>query len=97
MSTRQNRWIRVKLDQLKEEYGGKCWNCGSTVNLEFAHVKETGLSGKGRGRHERYFDIKAHPDAYALLCGGENGMSGCHEMFDNGLLSLDNFFQVIKR
>lgn len=76
--------------------GGKCWNCGSIINLQFAHIKETELNGEGRGRHERYFDVKNHPDCYALLCGGDDGISGCHRGFDDGMISLNSFFEVIE-
>jgi hypothetical protein len=36
--------------------------------LEFAHVLETALKGRGRGRKERYYDIIKNPDCYRLLC-----------------------------
>ena len=35
---------------------------------EFAHVLETALKGRGRGRKERYYDIIKNPDCYRLLC-----------------------------
>lgn len=93
MTDRQNKWIKKKIYDLKIKFGGKCWNCGSTSNLEFAHIKDTELNGMGRGRKERYNDIIKHPDCYALLCGGE---SSCHVMFDNGLISLDKFYRMVE-
>lgn len=96
MTNNQNKFIRRKIDEKKEEFGGKCWNCGSIINLQFAHIKETDLRGMGRGRKERYYDIIAHPDCYALLCGGESGRDGCHNAYDNGQLEISEFFDLNK-
>lgn len=93
MTNYSNKFIRRKLDLLKEEFGGKCWNCGTVENLQFAHIKDTELNGKGRGRKERYYDILNHPTHYALLCGGKIGETGCHEAYDSGNLELRNFFE----
>ncbi len=68
MTNYVNKWIVVKLEELRQSYGGKCSECDSILDLEFHHVKETGLSGRGRGRKERYYDIKNNPDSYTLLC-----------------------------
>jgi hypothetical protein len=95
MTNRHNILIRKQFDELKKLFGGKCWNCGSTANLQFAHKKETGLNGRGRGRKERYYDIKKHPDCYILLCGGDTGDGGCHQQYDVGQLEIINF-PVIK-
>jgi 5-methylcytosine-specific restriction endonuclease McrA len=66
-------WRRVRA-RLIEERGGRCERCGSTWALEFAHVKPTGLSGRGRGYTQRVIDVRDHPDAYKLLC------SVCHAL-----------------
>src|SRR5688572_10409501 len=69
---------------LREERGDKCecteerchgeqQPCGSKIKLEFAHIKPTPLTGRGRGSTRRYYDIKRNPDAYRLLC-----WSPCH-------------------
>lgn len=46
--------------------------CGNDRDdrLEFAHLpgKPTNLDGRGRGKPERYYDIKQHPECYVLLC-----------------------------
>ena len=60
----------------KRRFGGKCEKCGSTENLEFAHIAKTPLKGKGRGSMHRYYDIKNHPMSYALMC------HRCHEQED---------------
>jgi len=51
--------------------------CPSKETLEFAHMKETGLNGEGRGQNHRAIDIKNHPDSYKLLC------KECHLKFDH--------------
>lgn len=70
MTNRRNKLIKKQFIQLRLKYGGKCqWqNCNQTKNLEFAHTKPTKLKGKGRGRKERYYDIKNNPTSYILLC-----------------------------
>jgi hypothetical protein len=55
-------------NELRQSFGGKCVICGQIWELEFAHIKETGLSGEGRGQRKRYYDIKNHPDCYTLMC-----------------------------
>ena len=79
MTNKQNVWIRKKLTELIDIYGGKCMVCGSEENLEFAHVKPTELSGRGRGRKERYYDVKYNPDCYCLMC------EDCHKYYDSVL------------
>ena len=65
-------WYKGKMAELRKERGGRCLlglaHCSETKRLEFAHVKETGLKGRGRGRAERYRDIKANPECYILAC-----------------------------
>lgn len=66
---------RVKFDQLRVLFGGRCVDCGvergrdpKHPKLEFSHVKPTPVVGKGRGSWHRYNDIVSHPDAYVLRC-----------------------------
>ena len=80
MTNRQNRRAPERRNELIIEFGGKCEECHSTESLEFAHKEPTGLSGRGRGRKERLYDVINNPDKYRLLC------KDCHEMYDNGLL-----------
>ena len=70
MPAHQNIWIVKKRAELIDSFGGKCdWpGCEETDDLEFAHVQETALVGRGRGRHERYYDILKNPESYRLLC-----------------------------
>jgi hypothetical protein len=60
------------------------------MSLQFAHIKDTGLNGIGRGRKERYYDIRNHPDSYALLCEDH------HKAYDAGVLPESEFLEVGK-
>jgi hypothetical protein len=70
MTDRRPTTLRANLlrAQLLAARGGKCEDCGHTFKLQFAHLKPTGLSGRGRGKWQRMRDVKKHPDAYRLLC-----------------------------
>jgi hypothetical protein len=86
------RWRDVSahhMDELRKLYGGRCQRpgCGARSSrqgrrrlgpLEFAHVKPTGLCGRGRGLQHRFFDILRNPDCYRLLC------RSCHGWMDLG-------------
>src|SRR2546427_384454 len=74
MGNRQNVWIEKKMRKLRRTFG--CGRCGTHILIEFAHLTETKVNGKGRGRKERFYDILKHPEAYAPLCHEH------HEMFD---------------
>ena len=66
-----------KMDELRNQFGGKCKNCGSKKKLEFAHILPTKLCGdNSRGSKERYFDIKNNPSSYVLLCSICHGRIG---------------------
>jgi hypothetical protein len=58
------------------EFGGCCQRCGTEDALEFAHAESTTLNSKGRGRKERYYDVKRNISAYILLC------KPCHKAYD---------------
>lgn len=60
------------------QWGGRCTVCGWGLQLEFAHLKPTGVNGRGRGRSRRYHDIRAHPECYVLMCHDH------HLEFDQG-------------
>lgn len=77
----------LHMDALRTLYGGRCKKCGAkrsrlrrgrlkTGPLEFAHVKPTGLCGRGRGLKTRFVDVLHYPDCYELLC------HGCHHVLD---------------
>ena len=70
MPSAQSVWIVKKRGELVESWGGRCtWpDCEETEDLEFAHVRDTDLNGRGRGRHERYYDILNNPKSYRLVC-----------------------------
>lgn len=80
---------RAAIAKLRAERGDRCQcpgcpecrtlpppRCARTDGLEFAHVAPAGLKGRGRGRAERYHDIKRNPDSYRLAC------VPCHRHFD---------------
>jgi hypothetical protein len=74
----RNELAKVQMIQLRKEFGNKCFVCerGPEHHLEFAHLRPTGIFGRGRGRKERIADIRAHKDHYVLLC------HRCHDKFD---------------
>lgn len=53
---------------LRAGRGNCCEQCGSTSDLEWAHLWPTGLKGRGRGLSQRVHDITNNPSAYRLLC-----------------------------
>lgn len=71
---RKRGYYWYKMQELRDLRGGRCEvidrnkRCAAIVELEFAHIKETGLNGHGRGRADRYHDIKKNPDSYKLMC-----------------------------
>jgi hypothetical protein len=83
-------WLQISswhMDELRRLFGGRCRKCGAkrsrlkrgrlkTGPLEFAHVKPTGLCGRGRGLKNRFVDVLRNPDCYELLC------HGCHHVLD---------------
>jgi len=74
-STRYRQSLRARA---LEAFGGRCQDCGSIVNLQFAHVWPTGLKGQGRGSKRRFRDVLNNQYAYRLLC------YDCHAAFDAG-------------
>jgi hypothetical protein len=77
----------ARLQKQRDLRGNRCEVCGGDgriprgrrrrlTPLEFAHVKETGLSGRGRGMRLRVLDVERHPDCYKLMCWP------CHKRFD---------------
>ena len=80
MTNPRNKLQKKFRKQLIKAFGGKCVICGSIENLEFAHVKPTKLSGIGRGRKERYYDVLRNPDCYALTCKEHNNFVGVKDI-----------------
>ena len=62
---------KMRLELIKR-FGGQCWfeECmeDDPDKLEFIHIKATKVMGRGRGRKERYYDVKKNPHCYALMC-----------------------------
>lgn len=77
-----NAYIKGEILRLRRMFGNQCQICGSQQQLEFAHLKPTGVNGRGRGRQTRLYDVKKNPDKYALLC------RKCHLKFDRGEIQL---------
>ena len=77
----QNAWVRKKINQVKVI----CENpiCDSVEKLEFAHIKPTKLSGRGRGRNKRYQDFVKNCDCYKILC------NECHKAYRDGFLNFE--------
>jgi len=71
------RWRHKKRMNLILDYGDICYLClqskGFDSNLEFHHLRPTGLQGMGRGFDNRIRDIANNPDKYITLC------RECHE------------------
>lgn len=80
MTNNANQLMPKMRLRLIELYKGRCKHCKADTNLEFAHRIPTQLQGWGRGRKERYYDIKKNPQSYMLLC------KKCHKEYDNGRL-----------
>ena len=84
-----------RLSHLRVVCGDRCYACGSVMNLEFAHLRATGLCGRGRGQIARYYDIAHNPECYTLLC------RPCHLDLDTGRLdrtalpSVATFIQFV--
>lgn len=77
--TRKYIWLDHKFDALRASRGNACELCGrelSSSEGEFSHIEPTEVSGEGRGRYERYKDIKLHPESYRLAC------ETCHDELD---------------
>ena len=63
---RINTFIDKKFKILRKNHplreGGRK-NC----KMEFAHIQLTKISGRGRGKNARYYDIIKNPNSYMLL------------------------------
>jgi len=79
-----NKWIKTRIEKLRKEFGGKCVMASEYCEgeLEFAHISPTTLSGMGRGRKERIYDIMRHKECYTLLCHRH------HEEYDSNGFDL---------
>jgi hypothetical protein len=82
----QKAYLERLKARLLAERGGKCERCGSEEILEWAHIKDTGLSGRSRGSAKRYLDVQRNPDSYMLYC------HDCHRDFDANRHIVDEYF-----
>jgi len=78
-----NSWYRRRREKLVQEYGGECERCRSKERLEFAHLMNTPLSGRGRGYNNRVLDVIRYPECYILLC------NVCHRQMDNQTIRVE--------
>lgn len=69
------RRYRAKLKERAKAACGDVCRCGSK-EVEFAHVKPTGLNGCGRGMTHRFLDVIKHPKHYRPMC------KSCHREHD---------------
>ena len=81
-----NHWYRNRRSALRAERGNACEKCKKKLeinegqpNLQFAHLRPTGLNGEGRGSNHRILDILRNPDCYVLLC------PDCHFLLDQAI------------
>lgn len=77
--TKPNAWAKHALEAERKKRGYYCQNLACAFlnwETEFAHLRPTLIRGRWRGMKERTFDIRQHPQAYALLC------KDCHYQFD---------------
>jgi hypothetical protein len=79
MCERIKRWSKRKRQEKIAKRGSCCEFCGNTENLQFAHIFETELNGRGRGQWKRTLDLLRNPDAYVLSC------DTCHKKLDKEL------------
>ena len=79
MTNYTNCWIVERRKLLIKAFGEECEFCGGKEKLQFAHREPTELSGEGRGRKERYYDVINNPCCYVLLC------KKCHDVLDGRL------------
>lgn len=77
MSGKTAAYVRKLRQRITDLLGNRCAFCGATEKLEFAHIRDTGLSGEGRGRVNRLLNVINNPDCYTLLC------DTCHTAFDS--------------
>lgn len=85
MTHRNNRRAKILMAELRATFGNQCDICATPLtfderkqpNLQFAHIKPTGLHGKSRGRKERILDIRRNKTSYRLLC------IDCHRAYDD--------------
>lgn len=64
-------WANQLRSKLIDMRGNRCENCGISgdkTQLEWHHLKPTGLSGRSRGSTQRAIDVRDNPGSYGLFC-----------------------------
>ena len=89
MATNKKGYMKQYVSRLRSRalgiFNNRCASCFCSDNLQFAHRKKNGVSGRGRGRIDRIRNVISNINDYILLCGE------CHREFDteyNGELKL---------
>ena len=62
-----NKCVNKKFKELRKTHPLREGGRENEEELEFAHIQLTELSGRGRGKSHRYYDIINNPQCYALL------------------------------
>jgi hypothetical protein len=72
---------RLKMWTILKSLYPNCPICNkpNDKNSQFAHIKETGLNGMGRGKPQRLFNILHNLDSYRYM------HEECHTYYDNVL------------
>jgi len=87
---RRNELQKIYRKNLVRAFGAFCWLCEEeTKVLEFHHLKETKLNGRGRGRKERYYDILKNPNCYFPTC------KECHKFIHSSGIQLNSIFAFL--
>ncbi len=94
MPNQSNREIVRRRLRLHNDFGGKCWfpECeeNDLENLEFAHLFQTELKGRGRGRKERINDISKNPGSYGYFCKFHHAeVERILKILDQGRMDMD--------
>lgn len=84
MTSTYTTWYHKQREMLINDFGGKCAYCGSSDDLEFAHIHgaETGVGGEGRGSYKRLKDWKEFSECYVLLCKAD------HVKYDHNKITI---------
>ena len=81
-TTRYRAKLRAQVDALlPPEPCFRCHVYGEATEL--AHIKPTGVNGRGRGCGQRLRDVLKNPTHFVRLC------VPCHRGFDSGKLDLE--------
>lgn len=79
---RYRQRLREKVAELIPEE--PCYRCRKYgVDTELAHVKPTGVRGRGRGFGQRLRDVLKNPECFVRMC------VPCHRGFDAGKHGLE--------